>query len=490
NIEKNQKEKNNEGRNVKFIAQRNFNTKNTFSVLAKYVDENTTNEEQGIRVNIDVAFEIGVPIDEEEAQKWPQDLQEYYRDKYARMENGDKRKLLLNKIRILEEDVRSRRDNIKAKCQKLANEGVVYEMENSGNTRSQAYGVVYDKAYRNELAMIQDLIVKRQCTEVEVFMLSNLPLTDTVRETWTDEMFEYYQGKVVKSGQNRNTINKGIILEGTMHDEVGCDGSAWNMCVVVETRLKKKMVNKACENVFRLWNWVSNATDCNKGCRLAVGWDNNVIDANLLASHDQVMHFEVRIINDKRKFFISFIYRENEPKNRLKLWEYLSDHMKVVDNHPWVIMGDFNVIMYADEHSKGSIDNYHGVKEFRGCMEHLNMEDLAMNGFFLTWVQKIKDPENGIMKKLDKIMGNNEFLDQFGSCYATFLSYITSDHCPGLLTIPDVAVKRKKSFRFMNFLADKKEFHQLVRENWNEPINGYAMFVLVKRLKGMKKHLI
>ncbi|GJQ98465.1 RNA-directed DNA polymerase, eukaryota, reverse transcriptase zinc-binding domain protein [Tanacetum coccineum] len=220
------------------------------------------------------------------------------------------------------------------------------------------------------------------------------------------------------------------------------------------------MANKACENVFRLWNWVSNATDCNKGCRLAVGWDNNVIDANLLASHDQVMHFEVRIINDKRKFFISFIYRENEPKDRLKLWEYISDHMKVVDNHPWAIMGDFNVIMYADEHSKGSIDNYHGVKEFRGCMEHLDMEDLAMNGFFFTWVPKMKDPENGIMKKLDKIMA-----------------------------IPDVAVKRKNSFRFMNFLADKKEFHQLVRENWNKPINGYAMFVLVKRLKGMKKHL-
>ena len=56
------------------------------------------------------------------------------------------------------------------------------------------------------------------------------------------------------------------------------------------------------------------------------------------------------------------------------------------------------------------VDNTHGVKEFRSCIEHLDMEDVAMNGLFFTWVQKRKDPESGIMKKLDKIMGNSDFL--------------------------------------------------------------------------------
>nr|GEV46674.1 hypothetical protein [Tanacetum cinerariifolium] len=292
NMEKNQKEKNNEGRNVKFITQRNFNTKNRFSVLAEDVNEDTTNEEPSNKVNIDVAFEMGVLINE-----------------------------------------------------------------------------------------------------------------DKVKEMWTDEMFEFYQGKVIENGQNGNMINKGIILEGTMNNEVGCDGSAHaafmtqnnisspvdatmacnlgnddadeikifinenrlNMCAVVETRLKNKMVNKACENVFGLWNWVSNVIDCNKGYRLYVGWDNNAIDANLIASYDQV--------------------------------------------------------------------------------------------------QKMKDPKNGIMKKLDRIMGNNEFLDQFGSCYATFLPYITSEHSPSLLTIPDVAVKRKKSFREV-VLDEEKVLKQKTKVEW------------------------
>ena len=55
--------------------------------------------------------------------------------------------------------------------------------------------------------------------------------------------------------------------------------------------------------------------------------------------------------------------------------------------------------------------------------------------------------------------------------------------------MPDMIVKKRRSFRFMNFLAEKKEFYLTVKENWNEPVNGYAMFVLAKRLKNMKKHI-
>ena len=48
------------------------------------VDENEDdmmNELQGIKVNIDVACEMGLPIDDEVSSKWPEDLQQYYKDK-------------------------------------------------------------------------------------------------------------------------------------------------------------------------------------------------------------------------------------------------------------------------------------------------------------------------------------------------------------------------------------------------------------------------
>ncbi|GJS50788.1 hypothetical protein Tco_0624150 [Tanacetum coccineum] len=75
------------------------------------------------------------------------------------------------------------------------------------------------------------------------------------------------------------------------------------------------------------------------------------------------------------------------------------------------------------------------------------------------------------------------------SCYSNFLPYVTSDHCPAMLVMADIAMKKRRSFRFMNYLADKKDFHRVVKDHWNKPVKGFAMFVLEKRLKGMKKHL-
>ncbi|GKE66987.1 hypothetical protein Tco_1521148, partial [Tanacetum coccineum] len=67
--------------------------------------------------------------------------------------------------------------------------------------------------------------------------------------------------------------------------------------------------------------------------------------------------------------------------------------------------------------------------------------------------------------------------------------YVTSDHCPSLLVITDVTKKKRRAFRFMNYLTEKKNFHKLVNDKSNEPIKGYAMFVFAKRLKNMKRHL-
>ncbi|GJZ62142.1 hypothetical protein Tco_0618279 [Tanacetum coccineum] len=43
--------------------------------------------------------------------------------------------------------------------------------------------------------------------------------------------------------------------------------------------------------------------------------------------------------------------------------------------------------------------------------------------------------------------------------------------------------------RFQNFLAEKEGFLKIVRDNWNVPIKGYAMYVLARRLRLVKKHM-
>ncbi|GJU67409.1 RNA-directed DNA polymerase, eukaryota, reverse transcriptase zinc-binding domain protein [Tanacetum coccineum] len=141
----------------------------------------------------------------------------------------------------------------------------------------------------------------------------------------------------------------------------------------------------------------------------------------------------------------------------------LVDHKLVVSNDPWVLLEDFNVILRINENYNGLAVRDDGMQEFRGCVDLLEIEDISINGFFYTWIQKRKCPESGILKKLDRVMGNSHFVTSYPSSFSSFLPYLSSDHCPVVLTLPGVSVRKPRSFWFMNFLADKKEFLGVVK---------------------------
>ncbi|GJW04780.1 RNA-directed DNA polymerase, eukaryota, reverse transcriptase zinc-binding domain protein [Tanacetum coccineum] len=262
-----------------------------------------------------------------------------------------------------------------------------------------------------------------------------------------------------------------------------------SMCAIIETQVSKKFVNQVGDNIFGNWNWVSNSVDSNRGCRIMVGWDRNIVGANLISQTDQVMHFEVNFSHDHRKQFMSFVYAKNFERDRKPLWRNLSEHNMLVSNEPWVVLGDFNVIMNTDECSNSFNIVDRDMDVFRRVLHSLELEDIVSYGMFYTWIQKRRNPEAGILKKLDRVLGNASFLSSYASCFAKFLPYMTSDHCPAIIVYPDVKGFKPRSFRFMNFLTDKPEFLPIVKDNWYSEVHGFHMFVLDKRLKNMKKYM-
>ncbi|GKF56129.1 RNA-directed DNA polymerase, eukaryota, reverse transcriptase zinc-binding domain protein, partial [Tanacetum coccineum] len=154
-----------------------------------------------------------------------------------------------------------------------------------------------------------------------------------------------------------------------------------------------------------------------------------------------------------------------------------------------VLLGDFNVILSYNENSRGIRINNIGVYEFRDCVEFLNIEDVKITGLFFTWIQKRRDPNNGILKKLDRVMGNGKFVDAYVNAFANFLPFGVSGHSPTVLVFPEVKSRKNRAFKFLNYLTEKNEFITTVRDNWNVDIKGYAMFILAKGLKLLKKHM-
>nr|GEW09952.1 RNA-directed DNA polymerase, eukaryota, reverse transcriptase zinc-binding domain protein [Tanacetum cinerariifolium] len=73
------------------------------------------------------------------------------------------------------------------------------------------------------------------------------------------------------------------------------------------------------------------------------------------------------------------------------------------------------------------------MEEFVDCVSNLEVIDLSSSGFFFTWSKNPNNPIPGIMKKLDKIMVNENFLNKFSDAHAIFLPYLTFDHSCGMV---------------------------------------------------------
>nr|GEV36591.1 hypothetical protein [Tanacetum cinerariifolium] len=88
--------------------------------------------------------------------------------------------------------------------------------------------------------------------------------------------------------------------------------------------------------------------------------------------------------------------------------------------------------------------------DFKDCVNNINVFDINSFGLHFTWNQKSKG-RDGVLKKLDCIMGNIDFVDVYPSAYAIFQPYRISDHSSRVLKIPSLSASKPKPFKFFNF---------------------------------------
>ncbi|GKB03041.1 RNA-directed DNA polymerase, eukaryota, reverse transcriptase zinc-binding domain protein [Tanacetum coccineum] len=138
---------------------------------------------------------------------------------------------------------------------------------------------------------------------------------------------------------------------------------------------------------------------------------------------------------------------ENEAARKL-----VADDIDRVDSG--VLMGDFNVTLKTNEHSSGSSIMSGDMVEFNDCVNNLELEDICSTRFQFTWTKSLKNHKSSIMKKLDIIIINEGFLQ-----------------------------------RFMNYIADKKDFIECVEREWESEVIGCNMYKVVQKLKRLKKPL-
>ncbi|GJW92195.1 RNA-directed DNA polymerase, eukaryota, reverse transcriptase zinc-binding domain protein [Tanacetum coccineum] len=154
-----------------------------------------------------------------------------------------------------------------------------------------------------------------------------------------------------------------------------------------------------------------------------------------------------------------------------------------------ITVGWNSEVVQVEEHYAGKSTISNDMQEFFDFVNNIRVEDLCMSGMFYTWIKSPSSPNTSILKKLDRVMANDEFTSKFKNDHVVFHPFIVSDHSPAVLVIPQGMIKRKKSFKFANFIYEKSDFIPIVACVWKMQINGFHMFQMVKNLELMKKPL-
>ncbi|GJV69830.1 RNA-directed DNA polymerase, eukaryota, reverse transcriptase zinc-binding domain protein [Tanacetum coccineum] len=219
---------------------------------------------------------------------------------------------------------------------------------------------------------------------------------------------------------------------------------------------------------------------------IIVGWNHDDVDVSVIHQDPQVIHTRVWIKADRKELFCSFVYAHNYYIHRRPLWNGLCLHKHYINNRPWCLLGDFNASLYVDDTSIGPSTLDITMREFKECVETMEVMDVQRTGLHFTWNQKPKG-KDGILRKIDRVLANLEFQDCFVGAHAIFKPYRISDHSPSVLSIPSLVKVKPKPFKFFNVSILDKRFKDVVREGWSSHVSGFDMFRVVKKLKGLKK---
>ncbi|GJT28636.1 putative RNA-directed DNA polymerase, eukaryota, reverse transcriptase zinc-binding domain protein [Tanacetum coccineum] len=224
-----------------------------------------------------------------------------------------------------------------------------------------------------------------------------------------------------------------------------------SVCAILESHVDLSSLSKVCSKVFWCWDWMSNGG--------LLGYAHVV--AELLWDGMWTLFMSWSLLNLLRPFMSKLCTRH--PIKPFSAHLYMQ-----------ILMGDFNVALNMEDTYSGSSSMNSAMCEFKDCVSEIEVMDITSSGIHYTWTQKPKGG-GGVLRKLDRIMSNEDFIDTFPRAYGLFQPYRISDHSLVVLKIPTLTASKPKPFKIYNFLASKSNFLKLVDSNCTRHVDGHNM---------------
>ena len=175
-----------------------------------------------------------------------------------------------------------------------------------------------------------------------------------------------------------------------------------NLVCLLETRIKQNKMQNIFNRQFSGWKLLHNYTEAYNG-RIWFLWK-DTLQVNLIASTSQSI--TCSIMKDAQQFYFSAVYGSNDGVERRRLWSHLYSLNTIMSAEPWLIAGDFNVILHPSESSNEHQGFTSDMRDFMESKVKISVFDHAFSSPLFTWSNRQLD--GFLARKLDSVLINGD----------------------------------------------------------------------------------
>jgi hypothetical protein len=122
------------------------------------------------------------------------------------------------------------------------------------------------------------------------------------------------------------------------------------------------------------------ADDTRGGILLA--WDASAIEIAHISFDTYAITGEVKT-KDNNRWWLTTVYGPQSREDKLSFLTEFTERRSLCPG-PWMVVGDFNTILFASEKNNENLDRFM-MARFRRFVQELELKDLYMHGRLFTW---------------------------------------------------------------------------------------------------------
>ncbi|XP_071928156.1 uncharacterized protein [Coffea arabica] len=186
------------------------------------------------------------------------------------------------------------------------------------------------------------------------------------------------------------------------------------------------------------------------------------------------------------EIYFSFVHAKCTAQEREGLWvQLLREKQKV---KALVLVGDFNVILNAEEKRGSAPFRQADGVELARFMSLAEVGDAGFSGFRYTWCNNRQGMAR-VWRRLDRLLLNSAAMRMESDFIVQHLGRDSSDHAPLLLSAVTRLDGKPSPFRFLNVWTIKPDFLDVVKKCWSGSLPGSPLKVLSEKLQRTKQAL-